>query len=139
MCGMCTADEGTFTVSCCSNLPGKGVAVKDSLMSVTVLSSASSVSDFSPQSCKRRKLLFVRSDLLNETNVWLRVYFNRLLLVAFYSYAQALSRKKTVMVFFLSTGGSYHYLSWSCCSQDTQLMCPLLQFCMCLFPCSLKD
>lgn len=40
---------------------------------VSVPSSASSVSEFSPQSRKRRKLLFVRSDLPSETNVWLRV------------------------------------------------------------------
>lgn len=74
-----------------------------------------SASDLNPRSRKRRKLLFVRAELPNETNVWLWVQFSRLLLVAFYSYSQALSRKKPVMVFSLSTAGSYHSLSRSCC------------------------
>lgn len=54
-----------------SNIP---VKVGFTTVCVTVTSSTSSVSDFIPQSRKRRKLLFAGASRPNQTSVWLWVF-----------------------------------------------------------------
>lgn len=93
VCAVCTADVGVCQGQTNINIPAKDKPA--GRIHSCLCDCASTVSDFSPHSHIRTKLQFARAELSNQTSVWLWAELSRLLLVAFYSSSQALSRKKT--------------------------------------------